>query len=80
MAISECSELVSASRELEGSAAAEPDRCHRSSQPASWPSGHRIMYSNNESMNDTLLKSVPICYQKKISFLIATKQGENIQF
>ena len=35
MAISECSELVSASRELEGSAAAEPDRCHRSSQPAS---------------------------------------------
>ena len=50
---------------------------HRSSKQ---PAGQRIMSSNNECMNDTLLKSVPKYYQTQISIQMATKQGENIQF
>ena len=77
MAISECSELVSASRELEGSAAAEPDRCHRSSQSAIWPQNNVFKqwiyeWHFTEECSNML--------SEKISFLIATKQGENIQF
>ena len=49
-------------------------------QPASRPAGHIIMYSNNESMHDTFLKGVPKYNQTQISILMATKQGENIQF
>ena len=49
-------------------------------QPLSRPAGHIIMYSNNESMHDTFLKGVPKYNQTQISILMATKQGENIQF